>query len=429
MTRRTRLGRSISTLGITLALLAAAPALPAGFAGPDPGIKAMGMAGAFTAQANDPSAIYFNPGGLALFKKGKLTVGGAGRELNELQYQGLAPGVGEGTTGAENKFTTWPVHAYAVQPLGPTLKLGLGVSSPYSFKAHWDNAGNSFPGRFLSKSSELQTYDTSTVVSWKASPGLGLGAGVIYRNSKLTHAHNLSGLNPATGLDVDIASLDVATDYNQGFGWQAGLLNKIGKKFSWGFTYRSPIGINHKGAGRLTQISTGNSQLDELNRATLPYDEDLPIATTLDYPASAALGLAYWPSDKTVIETDVDWTGWSRFKGLAISFPTSSRFDSTLQGAWDDALAYRLGARFTLGKGLQVRLGYAFEESPQPDASTGPFLPDAARSIFSAGIGMDWLDIAFQVIAPENRIIGTNADDFNGAYSGNAYMLGISVTK
>jgi long-chain fatty acid transport protein len=424
-----RLGRFAPAFGITLALSTAAPALPAGFAGPEPGIKAMGLAGAFTAQANDPTAIFFNPGGLALFKKGKLTAGFAAFELNELQYQGLSPGIGAGTTGEQEKFTAWPAHAYALLPLGPKLKLGFGVSSPYSFKTQWANPDNSFPGRLLSKSSELQTYDASTTVSWQAAPNLGLGASVIYRNSRLAHARNISGLNPATGLPVDIGSLAVETDYNQGFGWQAGLLNKIGKKFSWGFTYRSPIEIEHTGAGRLTQISTGNSQLDQLNRATQPYDRDMPIATTFDFPASAALGLAFWPSEKTVIETDVDWTGWSRFQGLAISFPLDERFDNTLQGTWDDALAYRLGVRLTLGKGLQLRLGYAFEESPQPDGSTGPFLPDAARSIFSAGIGKDWLDIGFQYIAPENRIVRTNADSFNGAYSGNSYILGISVTK
>lgn len=424
-----RPGKFAPALGVALALLSAAPARPAGFTGPEPGIKAMGMAGAFTAQANDPSAIFYNPGGLALFKKGKLTAGFAALYLNELQYQGIAPGVGAGTTGEQDKAYSWPLHAYAVKPLGPKLKLGIGIASPYSFSTQWANPDDSFPGRFVSKSSELQTYDASTTIAWQATPNLGLGASAIYRNSKLSHARNLSGFDPETGLPADIASIDVETDFDGGLGWQVGLLQKIGKTFSWGFTYRSPIEIEQTGAGRLTQILTGNAQLDALNRATLPFDRDLPIATTLDYPASADLGLAVWPSEKTVIEADVDWTGWSDFQGLGISFPLNPRFDNTLQGAYEDTLAYRLGLRFTLGKGMQIRLGYAFEESPQPDASVSPFLPDAARSIFSAGFGRDWLDIGFQFIAPESRITRTNADALNGAYSGNSYLLGISITK
>jgi long-chain fatty acid transport protein len=425
-----RLGRLICPLGLTtLVLLAAAPGESAGLEGPETGIKAMGMAGAFTAQANDPTAIFYNPGGLALFKKGKLTAGFAAFRHNESQFQGLSPGIGTGTVGQQDQFYTWPVHAFAVKALGPKLKLGLGVSSPYAFKNQWANPDDTFPGRFISKSSELQTYDTNTTLSWQATPNLGIGVSAIYRTSKLSHAQNLSGFNPATGLPVDVGSINMETDFNGAFGGQVGLLQKIGKKVAWGFVFRSPIDVEQTGAGRITQITTGNAQLDALNRATIPYDTDLPLSTELSYPAAANIGLALSPSEKLLIETDVDWSGWSHFKGVAINFPVNSRFNNSPQGPYEDALSYRLGLRLGIGKGMQLRFGYAFEESPQPDASLSPFLPDANRSIISAGFGRDWLDIAFQYVAPENRITRTSSRFLNGAYSGNSYLLGISITK
>lgn len=422
-----RLGR---LLGITtLALLAAAPARPAGFEGPETGIKAMGMAGAFTAQANDPTAIFYNPGGLALFKKGKLTAGFAAFNHNESQFQGLSPGIGTGTVGEQDQFYTWPVHAFAVKPLGPKLKLGLGVSSPYAFKNQWANPDNTFPGRFLSKSSELQTYDANTTLSWQATPNLGLGVSAIYRNSKLSHSYNISGFNPATGTTVDTGSLATETDFNGALGGQIGLLQKIGKAFSWGFVFRSPIDVDQTGAGRITQITTGNAQLDALNRATIPYDTDLPLLTRISYPASANLGIAISPTEKLLIETDVDWNGWSHSDGIGIDFPTHVRFSTDPQAAYEDAMSYRLGLRLGIGKGMQLRFGYAFEETPQPATELSPFLPDANRSIVSAGFGRDWLDIAFQYVAPENRITRSNSGSLNGAYSGNSYLLGISITK
>ena len=64
------------TCGLALAGGTPAPAHAAGFTAPDPGVKAQGMAGAFAAQANDPTAVFYNPGGMALFKKGKLTAAG-----------------------------------------------------------------------------------------------------------------------------------------------------------------------------------------------------------------------------------------------------------------------------------------------------------------------------------------------------------------
>jgi len=414
---------------VVLSVLTASPARPAGMSGPDPGIKAMGMAGAFIAQASDPSAIYYNPGGLALMKKGKLTAGGGTVYHNESQYQGLPPGIGQGTTGNQDKFYSWPLHAYAVKPLGKTLKVGLGVNSPFAFKNRWANAHDDFPGRFISTASELQTYDSSVTLAWQATKTLGLGASVVYRTSKLSQTRNLSAFNSATGLPADIASINMDTDYNGGVGWQLGLLQQVNKQFSWGLVYRSAINIQQTGAGRLTQISTGDAQVDALNRATVPYDRDLPISAVMDYPATAGLGFAYWPSDKTVFEGDVNWTGWSHFKGLGISFPLNPQYSQTLQGPWKDALAFRFGVRFTVAKGTQIRLGAAYEESPQPDASLGPFLPDSQRRILSAGIGKDWLDVAFQFISPESRITRTNLDFLNGAYSGNTYILGVSVSK
>jgi long-chain fatty acid transport protein len=409
--------------------MVAAPGRPAGFEGPETGIKAMGMAGAFTAQANDPTAIFYNPGGLALFKKGKLTAGFAAYDHNESQFQGLSPGIGTGTVGQQKQSFAWPVHAFAVKPLGPKLKLGLGVSSPYAFKNQWENGGDTFPGRFLSKSSELQTYDANTTLSWQATPNLGLGVSVIYRNSKLSNSFNLSGFNPTTGESVDVGSLAAETDFNGAFGGQVGLLQKIGTKVSWGFVFRSPIDIDQTGAGRITQIPTGNTQLDALNRATIPYDTNLPIVTQISYPAAANIGLAISPSERLLIETDVDWSGWSHFEGIGIDFPNNPRFSSDLQGTYEDAMAYRLGVRLGIGKGMQLRFGYAFEETPQPDADLSPFLPDANRSIISLGFGRDWLDIGFQYIAPENRITRTSRSALNGAYSGNSYLLGISITK
>jgi len=416
------------TCGLALAGGLSRPAGAAGFTAPDPGIKAMGMAGAFAAQANDPTACFYNPGGLALFKKGKLTAGVAADYLNESQFQGNAAGIGQGNAAQQEKTWTLPPHLYAVKPLGETLKLGVGVYTPFSFRTQWADPG-AFAGRYLATRGQLQTYDVNANLSWKAAPGLGFGGGVIYRSAKFSMGRRLAGLNPTTGETQDVGSFAIDTDWDHGIGWDAGFLNKIGERFAWGVTYRSPITIDFAGAGRLTQISTGNAQIDALNRASLPYDANLPVGTSIGFPGTATLGVGFAPSPKLWIETDVTQTGWKRFQGLSVFFPSNPGFNQTLQGTWDDTLSYRLGAQLNLGKGMMLRLGYAFEDSPQPDASLGPLFPDAKRSVFSAGFGRDWLDIGFQFIAPVIRTTRTNAGALNGTYKGNTYLLGVSITK
>ena len=53
-----------------------APARAAGFAIFEQGARGMGFAGAFTAQANDPSAIFHNAAGIAFLKGHQLYFGG-----------------------------------------------------------------------------------------------------------------------------------------------------------------------------------------------------------------------------------------------------------------------------------------------------------------------------------------------------------------
>src|SRR5262245_10424713 len=77
--RRSFMNRFRATRGLLAALclvLAPAAAHAAGFALFEQGAQGMGFAGAFTAQASDPSAIFHNAAGVAFLKGRQLYVGG-----------------------------------------------------------------------------------------------------------------------------------------------------------------------------------------------------------------------------------------------------------------------------------------------------------------------------------------------------------------
>ncbi|HYV40752.1 MAG TPA: hypothetical protein VEO02_03075, partial [Thermoanaerobaculia bacterium] len=67
--------RSVSVPLAILFFLTAIPAFPSGFQLNTQGARAMGMGLAFTAVANDPSAIFFNPAGLGWQKHFEAEVG------------------------------------------------------------------------------------------------------------------------------------------------------------------------------------------------------------------------------------------------------------------------------------------------------------------------------------------------------------------
>ncbi|HWN41618.1 MAG TPA: outer membrane protein transport protein, partial [Thermoanaerobaculia bacterium] len=328
----------IVLLGV-LGLLGAS-ALPlhaSGFAFTDQGAKAAGMAGAFVAQASDPSAIVYNPGGLALLEKKKsISAGMAVAAFNESLYQGLPPGIGVGATGEQETSPAIPPHAYVTLPVGRRMVAGVGIYSPFRMNTEWADPGG-FVARHQATKSSIEAWDLAPTLGFQLSPSLGVGLGAIYRSSEVAVSRRI----PGEGIDFDIASLDMKTDMEPGYGWTAGLLFKR-KRFSAGFSYRSAIETDYVGVGRLTQVETGDPQFDELVRSTLPFGQDLPLSSSLEYPDQATFGVAWNLSKSLLVEMDVNRTGWGNVQDLSLSFPASSWLNTNYQLDFQDAMTYRL---------------------------------------------------------------------------------------
>src|SRR5947209_20250093 len=117
-------------LGVAVGLgaRAAAPMREAGFGIFEQGSKSMGMAGAFTAQADDPSALFYNAGGLAFVTQRDGSIGVTYIKGLKADFQGANPFPGEGYRASQKKLSEFPPHAYYVQPINSTWKFGLGVT-------------------------------------------------------------------------------------------------------------------------------------------------------------------------------------------------------------------------------------------------------------------------------------------------------------
>lgn len=390
--------------------------------------KGMAMGGAFVAAAEDPSALFYNVGALAFLDQKALTVtaGVAARNLNQSLYQGLPPGIGVGRNGEEKTGQTFIPHAYAALPLGESGTIGFGVYSPFGFDVRWADEDN-FAGRFIALDSKLETIDVASGVAYQVTPTLGVGAGIVYRTSELSLLRRLASFDPAAGQVADVASLRTEATLDDGLGWTAGLLIKVGEALSIGASYRSPIEIDYDGEARFTQIPTGNAGLDALIAATVPIDQDLSFRTRIEFPETTSLGIAYALNDAVQVEVDTNWTAWSSFQSLDLILPNNSEFDTALPQGYADSTSYRLGVRVEAGGGSVLRFGLAIEESPQPDEALGPLFPDAERISYSAGFSMDWLDIAFVWLDAQERQTVVNSDGFNGKYNSNAWILGLTI--
>jgi long-chain fatty acid transport protein len=392
----------------------------------DPNARAAGMGGAYVAQASDPTAIFYNPGGLALLKKKKgLSAGVSLSSIRESSFQGLPSGIGAGTTGTqEKKLTTLP-YLFSSAPIGGRVVGGVGAYTAYRAHSEWAEP-SLFSGRYLATESEIDALDLAPTFAIAITPNFGIGGGAIYRRTTLSASRRIGAT--LAGNITDVAEISMETDSTSSTGWQAGILFRAGEGFAIGVTHHSAIRVDFEGAGRLTQIMTGNAQLDQLITATFPFGQDLALSSHFDFPAQTTAGIAVG-AGPMLFEVDATRANWKDTTAVGFLFPNNPPLSVTYALALKETTSYRGGIRYRFTTGPQLRLGYAVSKSPQPNGTAGPFLADANRNTATLGFGLDWLDVAVGWTTFDPRSVTNNVDQFNGNYRGNAWSAAITVTK
>jgi long-chain fatty acid transport protein len=409
---------------VLLALYAAIPLSAQTFA--DQSARAAGMGGAYVAQVDDASAIYYNPGALGLLKKKKgATAGAAYTKHAEGLFQGLPPGIGAGTAAKQESGSTTLPFVFGTAPLGGHLVSGIGIYSPLRIESKWA-APQTYAGRFLATRSLIQTRDIATMFGLTATH-FGIGGGAIMRTSSIASDRRLG--STLDGTIRDVATLQMKTDDVRAYGWTAGMLLRSTPAFSLGLTYRSRIRSDYSGAGKLTQIATGNAQFDQLVAASFPFGKNVALTSAFEFPAQATAGVAFALGAPLLVELDATQTDWSGVTAIPFTFPNTANLSSVVPLQLKKATDLRAGLRFAFPTGPQIRLGYAILKSPQPNETVGAFLSGANRNTITAGFGLDWLDFAVAWTQQSERSIVTNVDQLNGRYRGNEWSVTMSVSK
>ena len=424
-----RLVRSAALAVVGLAV-AAVPAGAAAFGSFEQGTKGLGLAGAFTARADDPSAMFHNAGGLAFTEKRSLYAGFAYAYFTRADFAGGAPFPGTGVEAEQKTVLRLQPHVYWAQPISATWRVGFGLEVPFGGRTAWKNP-STFSGRFLSTNSALRAVDLNPTLAWKATPKFGLGVGAIFRFSDVDLDRHLPLQHPLTGAIFDVGRVELDSGIGQGYGWNVGLLHRSSESFSWGLSYRSKVQVDYDGTARFTQVSTGIPALDALVATRIPFDRDLDVSTSIEFPDLASLGVNFALSPTVRLELDANWTGWSTFDKLPITFSQVPPLSSEEIQGWHDAWNYRAGLSWARPNNCEWRFGYVYDETPQPAESVSPLLPDATRNGLSLGWGHSFsrttLDLALMYMKFDERTTTINRDRFDGTYNSTAWLFGASL--
>ncbi|MCG8455126.1 MAG: outer membrane protein transport protein, partial [Holophagales bacterium] len=352
-----RVGRDHRGAGRTwLALLAAVllgsagSAWAGGFSVDGQSAQASGLGGALAA-VPDPSSLYVNPGAAAFFQEASLAGGGTARLSNSTTFISGTSVFGTPLSTSQDDSIDALPHVFTITPMRPNVNLGVAAYTPFDLDSTWASP-DGFAGRTVSTQARIRTLDVNTSLTFRLSDCLGVAFGVVARTSELEHTRRVQTTDPDTGGAVDFASFGVASDMETGFGWNVGVYHRPLSWLAWGISYRSAIEIDYGGSGVLTQIATGNDQLDDVLAAGNPFDLEVPFSSKIEFPEVARLGVAVGPPEQWMVLLDAEFTGWSSVQAIDIDVPDLAIYSRTFDLEFDDTVSFYLGGQYQTAGGV-----------------------------------------------------------------------------
>ncbi len=382
------------------------------------GARAMGRASAFAACPSDPSAMFYNPAGLAMLEGTQVYLGGTAiMPSGDFSGSGALTGV----TADQEKQTFLPPNLYVSHQLSDQLTLGLGVHAPFGLGTKWPET---FIGRYAAYETSIAGVAINPTVAYKLNDNLAFGVGVDVRLSKLI-LKRYNGQDVGGGTILDVATADLETDMANAIGFNAGALYQATDQISIGLAYRSKVEIEYEGTATIEQITTGIPAIDGAV-ATLVGDHD--VATSIAYPSVLTAGVAYKASDQLLLEVDVNMVGWSAFEQLEVTgLPTGIE---TIEEDYENSITVRVGGEYWLKEDMALRFGYLYDQSPVPAKSISPLLPDADRNGITFGFGKTFGNMTLDVAGMYLMFADADTEGLaalNGIYKNSALLFAVNL--
>lgn len=349
---------------IVLSLSTTSTIYSGGFQLNEHGAKAVAMGGAYTAVANDPSAVYWNGAGLS-FLRGTHFMLSTHAIQPKSTFRGVLPNVDEYKLIDQTFF---PTNLFASHYINDQWAIGFGFTVPFGLGTKWDE---DWIGRYLAVETELMVLSLSPVVSFRPIPELAISAGFVYNFAEVL----IERKNPQTPFAGD-ATIRLEGDDKAAFGYNLGLMYKPTDKLTLGLSYHSQVNYDFQG----TATSKGAQQLIDAKR--LPMGD---IKAELTTPFNLAFGVAYQLFDELLLSADFQYVGWSSYDTLGVDFVDPAYTDVASPRLYEDSYYLRFGLDYSLNQDLSLQGGIYFDKRPVPVEYLNPSLPETDRVGFSIG--------------------------------------------
>lgn len=369
---------------LSAGLFHAGQARAAAMASLDMSAAAAGAGNAFTASADDPTAMHYNPAGLAWQPGFNLAFSGAMR-FEDMSVQQSAA---RGTPFNSRKPGSLAGVYGGWMPADSNWGLGFAIDRPYLMNSGW---GTAFGG-----TAKRTTFDA-----------LHGGLNAVYAVSSSLSVSLGGDIYSAKG-DVDSSTTTFHGKDRASFGGNVSVLWHPRPAWAVGAMLKS--GSTIKLSGTAVGAVGGNADVE------------------VKLPDVARFGVMHVFSDKYRIEVDSSWTRWSRQKNLNVRGATTELNTLNLR----DSFGVMAGLSWFWRETATFRFGYAFDQAATRDGGFNARVVDASTHRISLGAGADLfdmhLDLAYAYSFSPNRSIN-NASVFDGTYRNRRQSLAFSVSK
>ena len=407
---------NLKPLVTSAAIALAFPALSHGLGTrlPDQDADAIARGSAFTATADNPSAIYYNPAGITQLEGLQSRLGTYAIALDvsvDLKAAGPAFDSRYGEQFVPSLFSTWKIP-------NSRFSIGLGTYAPFGLGLEYPD---DTPFRTMAKKGSIAYLTVNPVVALKATDTLSIAGGLMINRATAELERGVR----APGDKFHFEGDDIALGFNLGVLWQPHQMH------SFGVTYRSPTTMNFEGESHL-RYDGFTVPVEVAPGVVVPVDvpgvdQKESAKAQFRFPQVVTAGYSFRPTPDWNFEINVDWTDWDNLNTVTLHQQKSA--DIELPFNWESSFMYEFGVTRKLGN-WKVSAGYIYSENSVPNESFNPIVPDSNRHVISAGIGqemehLNWA-LAYQYAYGPSRNIdqGTVAD---GKYRFQSHALSISV--
>ena len=418
-------------LCLLAAALGASLAAASGFGLFQHGARAIGQAGAFTARASDPSAMTYNPAAITKLSGVQLE---AGLDMNNptIDYTSQT-----GSFQARHIIQFPPAIYLTWRPKNIPFAFGLGYDSPFNDSLFWEPA--LFPGRFITRRTEVRVYEIHPVVAYDLGEGWSVGAGFRYAFGNLDRDLNtIANVLPdgtANPVPVPVEIERRATSDVNATAWDVSV-HYAAPHWGWGAVFRSAESLKGNGDVRYKPRDVPN--VPGLDTALQSRFSPGGVRQSFEIPREVRAGVWYAPYPELRIELDASFQSWSSLEATDITY-TPNPFHpltptETIPRDWKDTTGLRLGVEGNVTDHFLLFGGIALEQSPVPDHTIEPGFPYGDFMVYAAGFTYEFAWVSFDLAYSYHDFDSRRASNQEpqnpgrtGTYGGRDSVFGIAA--